>query len=469
MATHVTEKTHAELGPSKWDQWGNCAGSIPLGADLPNVSSRYAREGTAAHELHANCLDGELDAEDLLGKEYEVEGEIFVVDRDMTDAVDAALNYVRDTVQPERGDILLVEQGVPLQQLTGEQDAEGTSDVIAIVDGGKTMVVMDYKHGQGVKVYASEKDGSPNGQMAMYALGALSKYGLIYDEVEQVRLVILQTRLEHIDEHELTVEELEAFGEKVTEAAGRVEINRQRFHESGGDVGVLDLNPTDKGCKFCKAKVRCPALKALTSNALSIASNAEDFDDLTLPKQASSVVVGAELPAEKLAEVMRAIPLVEDYMKAIRAEVERRLLAAEPVPGYYLGIGKAGNRKWADEEVALKEMTKSGRLKMAEATVAKPISPTQAEKLLKARPKIWSQIAPLITQSEGGPSVCRDGDANKPYILPSSTPEDFDDLDAPEVDAAALLLDDGEELLVDKMQRIANGAAAVEGHGLLDD
>lgn len=460
MATHVAEKAHAELGPSKWDQWGNCPGSIVLGEGLPNKSNDYADEGTAAHELLANCIDGGLDAEDLLGKEYEVNGKIWTVTRDMADAVDAALNYIRDRVNPERGDVLYSEQSVPLQWLTGEQDAEGTSDIIAVVEEGRKLLVMDYKHGQGVKVYASDKMGlEPNGQMAMYALGAHQKYGILYDEIEAVEVVILQPRIEHIDEFELSLEELQDFGAKVTEAAGRVELNLQKFEESGGDVGALDLNPTDKGCKFCRAKHTCPALRNLTSRALSVASEATDFEDLTLPKQASSAThIGEHISAEKLAEVMRASDMIETFIKAVRAEVERRLLAGEPVPGYYLGIGKAGARAWIDPEVALKELSKNGRLKMSEATTSKVISPTQAEKLLKSRPKIWSQIAPLITKPAGGPSVCRDGDNNKPYILPSSEPEDFEDL----------TVSNGETLF-ERMKAIANGSTAVNAHGLLDD
>jgi hypothetical protein len=352
MAHAVPEKKHAVLGPSGWDTWGNCPGSVPLGADIPNESSRYAREGTAAHQLLEDCLVGGLDAEDLIGREYEVEGESFVVDMDMAEAVDAALNYIRDTVKPERGDVLMTEASVPLQFMTGEEGAEGTSDVLAIVDGGKTMIVMDYKHGQGVKVWASERreliDGSqelpnPNGQMAMYALGRLHEIGFVYDEIETVKLVILQPRMEQIDEFEMPLAELQAFGQQVELAAAKVDMARLAF-EQGEDI---ELNPTEKGCKFCKAKPRCPALRNMTSSALSIVSDAEDFDNLTLPKKASSVAVGGDTPAEKLAEFMRAIPMIEEACKSVRGEVERRLLAGQQVPGYYLGVGRA---QGADQE-----------------------------------------------------------------------------------------------------------------------
>ncbi len=418
----VAEKAHAVLGPSGWDTWGTCPGSVVLSEGMPNKSSPYARLGTAAHALLEDCLSGGLDAEDLLGREYVVEGEVHMVDPDMADAVDAAINIVKDVIQPERGDILLIEQSVPLTQLTGEQDAEGTSDVIGITNGGRTLVVMDYKHGQGVKVYASTLECEPNGQMAMYALGSLHKYGMLYDEIETVELHILQPRQEHHDTVTLPVEQLLAFGHRVVEAAGRVELNR-------ADRDNLDLVPSEKGCKFCKAKHRCPALKALTVNALEKTSDAADFDDLTLPKKASSAVVSDFQTPEQLAEIMRAAPLIEDFIKAVRAEVERRLFVGLPVPGYKVVEGKKGNRQWNDDKVALIELTKSGRLKVAEATTAKVISATAAEKLLKDRPKIWSKIAPLIVQRDGSPSVAKDDDPRPTYRLASEEGE-FDDMTA---------------------------------------
>ena len=72
-------------------------------------------------------------------------------------------------------------------------------------------------------------------------------------------------------------------------------------------------------------------------------------------------------------------------------------------------------------------MTKGGRLKADEAYEKKPISPSKAEKLLKDRPKIWSKIAPLITQDNGKPSVAPESDP-RPAIQIASAVEDFADL-----------------------------------------
>lgn len=440
MSIVVSEKPHAVLGPSGWHTWGACPGSVPLSEGVPRTSSKYADEGTAAHAVLELCLSEGKDAETLIGEDVIVNGEAWVVDNEMADAVNSAIDIVKTYVKPDRGDVLQVEQTVPLGFMTGEQGAEGTCDVAAITENGTHLVIMDFKYGKGVMVYASEKlmvrdvdedapgAQQPNGQLAMYGLGWLEKHGFLYEDVTKVTLVVLQPRLEWVDDFVMPLEALRAFEEEVREAAGRVELNRQVAAE-GND---LDLNPGDKQCKFCKAKALCPALRNFTANALSTTvepSQLAEFEDLSLPKKAAALQVSDATTPDQLAEIMRAWPLIEEFGKAVRAEVERRLFAGEPVPGFYLGVGKAGNRQWSDADTALKELTKGGRLKMDEATTRKVISPTQAEKKLKERPKIWSKIAPLIVSPPGGPSVCRDGDKNKPYEVASPV-ESFENLDA---------------------------------------
>jgi hypothetical protein len=438
MTTAVSEKKHAVLGPSGWHTWGNCPGSVVLSDGIPKTTSRYAKEGTAAHQLLEDCLGDNTDAEDAIGREYEVEGEVFTVDQEMADAVNSAIDIVKSYC--DEGAILQVEQTVPLAFMTGEEDAEGTCDVAVIAEKGTHLYICDFKYGKGVQVYASEKldeaDAAaghapqPNGQLAMYGLGWLQKHGFMYEDVEKVTLVVIQPRIEWHDEFTLPIDQLHAFEEVVREASGRVELNRQA-HLEGND---LDLNPGEKQCKFCAAKAFCPALKnAVTQSLTTIAAPSDPaaFEDLSLPKKAASLKVDESATNEQLAEIMRAWPLIEDFGKAVRAEVERRLFAGQDVPGFYIGVGRKGNRAWKDDEAAIKELTKSGRLKMADALQRKPISPTAAEKAFKDRPKVWSKIAALIHQPEGKPSVCKEGDSNPRYEV-VSPPEAFANLDAPE-------------------------------------
>lgn len=439
MTIHVTEKPHAKLGPSGWATWGTCSGAPVLSDGVPRKSSKYADEGTAAHAVLEEALANGKDAEEYLGEDVIVDGTAWIVDNEMADAVNSSIDIVKSYVR-DPGDVVQVEQTVPLAFMTGEEGAEGTSDVALITEKGTHLHIFDFKYGRGVQVYASEKgsiatrDGDlievPNGQLAMYALGWLAKHGFLYEDVEKVTLHVLQPRLEWHDQHTLSVVDLRNFEDVVRDAAGRVELNRQAHLEGGAD---LDLVPSEKGCKFCAAKAFCPALKNEVSTALATIARPSDpaaFENLTLPKKAAAIEVNEGATNEQLAEFMRAIPLIESAIKGVQAEVERRLFDGQDVPGFYLGQGRKGNRQWANEEEALQELTKGGRLKMSEALARKPISPTKAEKLLKDRPKVWAKIAPQITQPPGKPSVCREGvDKNDRYQIASAV-EEFENLDA---------------------------------------
>lgn len=427
----IKEKTHARLGPSGWDWWSNCPGAPALCDGLPRTTNRYAAEGSVAHEIGDRVLREEIaEASELLGQTFQYEGYDFEVDDDMVEAVDLYVNGVRELI----GDgLLLPEQPVPVGHLTGEEGATGTADVIGITDGGRKLIVPDFKFGKGLRVNAEG-----NGQGRMYALGTLEKFKAVYDEIEEIEIWIYQTRLEHGITHEtLSVGELEEFKDEVELAAGRVALNDANFLIDG--VDGLDLVPGEKQCKFCPAaNGHCPALQAEISKGMALLANPsslEDFMDLTVPKQAAAVAVNPGVDSKKLAEFLRAVPLIEAAITAVRAETERRLFAGEEIPGFYLGIGRKGNRKWADgAEAELKK-----RLGATQAYVKKLIGVPDAEKLLKkAKPKVWKKLAEdLITQAPGKPSVCMEGDKNERYI--PVTAEDFADLSSAQTEADRLL------------------------------
>jgi len=96
-------------------------------------------------------------------------------------------------------------------------------------------------------------------------------------------------------------------------------------------------------------------------------------------------------------------------------------------------LGQQGDRKWKDDEEALKALTVRGRLKVEEATTRKVKSPTQAEKLLKDRPAIWSKIAPLITRSDAKPIIVPADDPREEYTV-ASTADVFENLSTVEQD-----------------------------------
>ena len=75
----------------------------------------------------------------------------FVVDADMARHVQTYVDYVRDLVK-NTGGTLLVEQRLPIGDITGEDDAHGTSDAVILTD--TEVIVVDLKFGRGERVDA---------------------------------------------------------------------------------------------------------------------------------------------------------------------------------------------------------------------------------------------------------------------------------------------------------------------------
>ncbi|WP_174889489.1 DUF2800 domain-containing protein [Candidatus Williamhamiltonella defendens] len=68
--------------------------------------------------------------------------------------------------------------------------------------------------GKGVRVEAEN-----NPQALLYALGALNEYEFIFDHITTFKLAMVQPRLDHISEHEISRDELLVFGEQAKKRA----------------------------------------------------------------------------------------------------------------------------------------------------------------------------------------------------------------------------------------------------------
>ena len=408
---------HAKLSPSGAHRWMRCPGSVVLEAEYPDSSSAYAREGTAAHELAALILeDGHESAQPFIGKvlNFIDHGEEvdWTITQDMADHVDDYVKLVREKAE---GKTLLIERKVPIGHITGEEGATGTSDAIIIDHINKLIEVIDLKYGMGVRVFAEG-----NEQAQLYALGALEEYGIVGD-FEHVVMTIHQPRLNHVAEHWLTVEELREFALEA-EAAANIAKDARDVLASNGKLDWMYLNPGEKQCKFCKAKASCPALRAEITEVVggSAAATLDEFAEF-VPEAVDMQTGDNYLPI-----AMAKVELVEQWCKAVRAEVERRLFAGQPVDGYKLVEGKRGIRKWANE-LEVEGLFKSFRLRQDEMYDFSLISPTKAEKLFKENPKRWAKVKDLITQNEGKPSVAPANDKRQ-AIAVQTVADDFRDL-----------------------------------------
>lgn len=399
---------HALLSPSGFKALMLCPAKPAMERGLPDESSGYADEGTAAHFLGAWCLTMQSEVASALRSrimvhpdgstdwEHESAPEgtrTFPVDADFADHVQTYIDVVRDYCGADG--TLLVEQPLPIDHITGEEDAEGTGD--AVILRGDELIVGDLKFGRGVEVEAED-----NPQLKLYALGALRKFDLVGD-IQRVRTFICQPRAGGTTEAVYTVDELQEWARDVATPAAAEARTLLLAAANGLDVSE-SCGPHEDACRFCKAKATCPALADTAKDALQ-----REFTDLTTASEPErdAIVETSVATADAAGDLgarMDAVPLVEMWCKAVRARVEKHLIEGRPVAGYKLVEGKRGNRKWADETDAEKKL-KGMRLKKEQMYDFTLISPTSAEKLLKPTPKRWKVLQALITQNDGKPSV----------------------------------------------------------------
>lgn len=495
------QSEHSLLSASGASRWTRCYGSIALESTQPNKGSRYAAEGTAAHGLAAYLLSGQpnkeitpeliermtamevpkVEASYFIGQTIEADGETFEVTVDFATHVQSYVNYVKSL-----DGILLVETRVNYANWLGVPQALawGTSDAIAIHHGAEIITIdsdgylvdtlglpgthhetatgeffytgrllatcADLKFGAGVAVYPERLE-----QGMLYTGGALNEIELMTEvlDTDIIRIVIHQPRIGEGAPAEwyITVGDLKRWLKVEAAMAAQhavklfddLQTNTTDEHRAIFINAIAnELTPGDKQCKFCRAKAICPALTQLVVN--TVANEFVDLDALetSLPKTLSAKMDVKALTPVELADKMRVTDLIEGWIKAVRGAVETDLLAGQPVPGYKLVRGKAGNRSWADVGAALKTLKRVLGAKDA-VEPETPISPTKAEKFVKAgkmTDRQWKALCENVTQSEGGISVAREDDKREAYVPQAVTEAAFQPIEAGEADDLSHLL-----------------------------
>ena len=380
---------HAVLGASSAHRWLACTPSARLSEKLSSrfgeESSPYAKEGTKAHALaelkvrlafyeadgmsaakHAKMTQEQQEA--YLGinrfRFQALRDELGDIPKDMEQATDSYCDIVMEKY-------LSAKETDPSTQLYLEQRLDyskwvpsgfGTGDCLIVSDS--MLEVCDYKHGKGIPVHAVD-----NPQLRLYGLGAMDRFGKLYD-FPAVRMTIIQPRLESVSEETLSREALTQWAEKDV-----VEKAKMAW------AGTGDYVPGEH-CRFCAAKAICAARVA---KALEMFQYGLESPGL--------------IPDEQIPAILGVLDDAESWIQDIRAYAENQAIHGQVWPGYKLVRGKKPNRKWSDPEEVKAQLLRAGYpAGQFEETKLKPVG--EIEKAL-GKTAFRALVGGLVSQGEG--------------------------------------------------------------------
>lgn len=376
---------------------------------VPNTSSVYAREGTAAHALAEHCLTYGFDAGRFLDWGIADDGKLIdrpndtsdlvMVDEEMVEAVQVYLDTVRHDYKP--GDVLVVEQRFDLS--SWYPGCYGTNDCALYRPATGLLRVYDLKYGRGVPVEVER-----NSQLLYYGLGAtMAEPGRLVNTVE---LIVVQPRAPHRDG---PVRRWETSGMQMLDWAVELVDAAKRTADP-----AAPLNPGD-WCKFCPAAPTCPALRQKALDAARA-----EFSDTT---GELSLVDPAALPAPDLARLLHDVGMIEDWCRRVRELAHHEAEAGRTPEGWKL-VAKRPSRKFKDEAVAIDTLRLT--LDVEDEHLFEPPkfkSPAKMEATLRQHyglkgKKATEALADLVTSVSSG-AVLAPIDDPRPPVRPEAVSE----------------------------------------------
>jgi len=397
-------RAHSELAASATERWWECSRSVAASRSQPDSTSSYAEIGTAAHELANICLESGQDAIEYVGRT--------VHGMEMTDEfaepvqvyLDECRRYVAD------GWSYWIEQRVSLEALNPPSPMFGTSDFSAFHAESGLLVIVDYKHGQGVG-----KEAAGNKQLLYYALGVYLT--LLHGcAVKRVRMTIVQPRL--FGSRPIKTDEID-FADLMAWSVDLMERARATLDPAA------QFNP-GPWCRFCKA-APCPG-QAKASMALAEI----EFDDyVTKPAHLPELPNVEALTPEQLGLILNGSAMLEGFLGAVEKRARFFIEQGVEVPGWMLSPTES-RQKWVevDQAALVQVLTLLSGVEDAREFVTMSVkSPAQVRGVLKAHirsaegvtakeaeAKARSVLQPLIQDSSGGTKL-----VPKSELLPAAS------------------------------------------------
>ena len=405
---------HALLSASSSKQWLHCPPSIRLQQNFPNVSSVYAEEGTFAHEVCEYKVRRYLKerVKRPQSEEYDTE--------EIEQITDVYAEFVISIIEEMKANgcepLAFVEERVNYSHIA--PSGFGTADMLIIgkdENGRGLLHVCDFKTGKGVFV-----DADHNSQMMLYALGGLAAYGFLYD-IENVRMSIIQPRLDNISTFECTRQELEDWGESIKPIA------LLAFEGKG------EQHPGD-WCRFCRAK---PVCKACADEALALCredfldldagaldSSAEE-SDMTAPYEADTETAVFKqpglIPLSELAEILPTLNRISSWIEAVFAFVSGEAINhGIPIPGYKVVEGRS-KRIFTDTKAVVDVAVQNGYTDLYKQSL---ISLTEFEKMM-GKKKFNELLGEYVAKPPGKLALVPDSDPREAVDLTAAPEQEF--------------------------------------------
>jgi hypothetical protein len=405
----IIPKAHALLSASSAERWLTCTPSARLEEALADEESSYATDGTAAHafaEVRLRWLLGQTSIAEYVAT-YEATKKLYGSVSETWEpadweAINSYVDYVMGEANRLEASVVLVEHRVDYSRFA--EGGFGTSDVIIVSEKHNTIKSIDLKFGKGVAVSAAN-----NSQAKLYALGAVLEFDPeLIGNYKNIEWTIHQPRINNVNSDSTSFDELLDWATRVVAPAAKL-----AWEGKGRKV------PSEKACRFCKAKATC---RERVAENVNIARR--DFmgdPDLRFdPAKLDEHLMGMD-------EVAKILPLLDDWMNWARALQQYALTSVrdrgEEIEGYKLVRGRSV-RKWStDSETLILKLQELGIETSAileDPAPPAPRSVAQLEKKLGAK-----RFAAVVKESglvEQPPGV--------PALVPDTDPR-------PAIDAAA--------------------------------
>lgn len=392
MAEVHTTRKHAKLGPSSAHRWINCPGSIKASEGIDPRSSRYAAEGTAAHELASAMLQfGEDSAARYLGQFINIDAteaqhiiswkgpanqkNIWLISEEMTDAVDTYAEFVRGLIDGVKDGVAIVDVEQRLDMTHIHPAIFGTGDAVVYDPIAQHLHVCDFKYGKGVVVAVEQ-----NPQLFLYAAGAVRRYH--NQPVRKLSCHVIQPRAEGqpIKSWETDILELFDFEGEIALAAARTEEPDAPRH--AGDW-----------CRFCPAAPICP-----TNRDAALADAQAEF---SVDGEAMLPSIDALTPAQR-GHILLTADRILNWVTTVQEWEHNQALAGNLPDGFKL-VAKRSTRRWKDEAAAIGVLTAAaGNDRVSELfTEPKFKSPAQVEKVFGKKEFAAIDGDLIVKQSSG--------------------------------------------------------------------